>query len=1173
MDLWSKCQAISDENMGVLVLEPRLIRRVIKRHRAVSGLGLQVPHAGCYALSQADFLAVLEPQHRSELPNQLARELILVPKPRREDLFGTSESDELVYLWRTAFHGAVHLEMQRLAAEGKLNESELKRRIDRIGQIEFDEVRAVVRQDDLLLPPGADLEIYIELAAILFELHYFEPARIEQIFPSLAKSDRALSAISRDLPNSRELALRFRPDGAPPLETFASAERKRDTTAPSYSAPPTLLGLAAFAQKTFRSSNPARTRAAAEKQRSMGNLVGAVLLTASLISSLPPKEGLRLRAELRADLEQLSERLRTALSPVASGAEHEGRGEWTSLLVILVEEVGNRRALRYPPEARLLYDLQAACIAHERTSSAVDVVTWVMSRFRRPLVRKLPMTSRDRVLRHLRSAQQRLRHVRMDKADRKMLAHLLRWACERAEDNLREQFAPAIAGALAQAGLKPANIPEQIAHDKIVHELIDHVVLRGFFNLGHVRDALSKSQLKLYDLSGTHEFLLGDALLLLDKELAARLDGVYRPGEAYLRLLQKLSSLFFGTRKGRIFSLYLVLPLLSAFVLLEGLSHMINPLLKKAGSQQLHLMATPIWLSLSAVIFALLHSKAVRSTALTLLRYLRSGLYIAFVRLPARLLQLPQLQTLLKHQTFRLIARFALVPAALTWAIYFISPIHTWSNLKSWIGICSTFILINLIINSPVSILLEELLLERVFQTWRLFHRRLLPGVFKFIIDIFKTLIELFERAVYKVDEWLRLREGQHRFVLAAKGAGGLIWFFAAYVIRLYVVLLIEPEVNPIKHFPVVTVAHKILLPFTPPLLHALQRALSPLGSLVANTIAGPTVFLIPSIFGFLAWELKENYRLYRENRPQELKNILIGMNGETMGAFLKLGFHSGTLPKLFKKARGRFRRNEVQPISAILKHTSPNSIGFRGDRLDAAHSEALHHVEQAVRQFLEREFVALLAAFPKFTLGPLDIGRIDLSSNRIRVQIHCSEFHPEPMEISFEEQSGFLVAGISKRGFLKILTRTSSKAPEPDPQSLAQYNESLLLLENALLGLYKLAGIDLVRERIEAALRGKPPYDIADEGLLVWPDGSYRTQIAYELNPHATAPLKGRCTGEPPKTAPPSLPPDLLFFQRATISWQNWQKAWIRNPLVDAKTPRLLDGPSIIPGFNINPM
>ena len=35
----------------------------------------------------------------------------------------------------------------------------------------------------------------------------------------------------------------------------------------------------------------------------------------------------------------------------------------------------------------------------------------------------------------------------------------------------------------------------------------------------------------------------------------------------------------------------------------------------------------------------------------------------------------------------------------------------------------------------------------------------------------------------------------------------GLVWFFAAYVIRLYTNLLIEPQVNPIKHFPVVTVA------------------------------------------------------------------------------------------------------------------------------------------------------------------------------------------------------------------------------------------------------------------------------------------------------------------------------------------------------------------------------
>ena len=58
------------------------------------------------------------------------------------------------------------------------------------------------------------------------------------------------------------------------------------------------------------------------------------------------------------------------------------------------------------------------------------------------------------------------------------------------------------------------------------------------------------------------------------------------------------------------------------------------------------------------------------------------------------------------------------------------------------------------------------------------------------------------------------------------------------YVIRFFVTVLIEPQFNPIKHFPVVTVAHKIFFPFTT-YLHDILAA--PLGMVWAGAIAGLT--------------------------------------------------------------------------------------------------------------------------------------------------------------------------------------------------------------------------------------------------------------------------------------------------------------------------------------------
>ena len=66
------------------------------------------------------------------------------------------------------------------------------------------------------------------------------------------------------------------------------------------------------------------------------------------------------------------------------------------------------------------------------------------------------------------------------------------------------------------------------------------------------------------------------------------------------------------------------------------------------------------------------------------------------------------------------------------------------------------------------------------------------------------------------VDEWLRFKAGESPVSLWLKGILGIFWFYVSYVVRFAVNLLLEPQINPIKHFPVVTVSHKLLLPTIP---------------------------------------------------------------------------------------------------------------------------------------------------------------------------------------------------------------------------------------------------------------------------------------------------------------------------------------------------------------------
>ncbi|MBZ0231073.1 MAG: hypothetical protein K8M05_01875, partial [Deltaproteobacteria bacterium] len=68
----SAADPVDDElaAVGAVLVEDRVLRRIIKRHRDIPGLGLQVPHATSYSLPRAALGALVEP---GELPGALDR--------------------------------------------------------------------------------------------------------------------------------------------------------------------------------------------------------------------------------------------------------------------------------------------------------------------------------------------------------------------------------------------------------------------------------------------------------------------------------------------------------------------------------------------------------------------------------------------------------------------------------------------------------------------------------------------------------------------------------------------------------------------------------------------------------------------------------------------------------------------------------------------------------------------------------------------------------------------------------------------------------------------------------------------------------------------------------------------------------------------------------------------
>lgn len=1154
MDLVGIERSLRDSGARAVVTDARVVRRVIKAHRNIPGLGLQVPHDRCYALPREALLALVSADELGESSGvALPPEVVLLARPLPADISGRTSAEVLTRLWRAAFHARVHVALEKRFGGGARGageaEAAVRERIDRLGQTEFDEVRAILRADDLLLPPSGDREAWIEFAALWLELRHFAPTLLDATFPSLADPERVDALLAPDVEVQSLL------EGSSPVGADAATVVRPppSTTAPTFSAPQTLALSGVLPRSKPSAAQAKRLSARARADAEKGRWVRAALLGARGAEG-DGDEAREARAAMRAAAEAFDARLRSALAP--PGKEPmPGDVEWTSLLALLAERSATRRGLRYPIEARLLQDLESAVRAAEHTESTVDIVSWALSLGKRPVVRPLPATREVRILRHVRNANRKVRHVRLPAVERKLLAKALGWANTRADGNVRSALRPRIFAVLDTVGIAPDHLPERVARDKLVEELLDLACLRGFVTLPHLRDAVSRNQLKLDDLDGIYELWSGDALLQADRRLDRELDGVYRRGEVYLRGLQKVSSLVFGTEIGRALTLFLLLPAGGAFIVLEAAQHLVNPIGTRLGFPAVALVDLYTMAAGSLLVLGLIHSALLRRVALRVLKTIGVVLMAVFFRIPRWIITLPPVQRFLRSRFFGALVRRVIVPLTLTAAAVRFTPLWGQQPVIAAAGGAAVFAATSLALATRLGSLLEEMVWEWLAPTWRHLGRHVLPGLLTLIAGAFRRFSDLIERGIYTVDELLRFRQGQHWVFVPPKALIGLVWFFVAYVIRVYFTLLIEPEVNPLKHFPVVTVAHKLFLPFSPGASHLISSALSFLGVFVASTIAWITVFLLPSVCGFLAWELKENWRLYRQSRSKHLAPSHIGAHGETMHGLLVPGFHSGTVPKLYDRLRhAAQRQDELQS-----RGRGDGSAGGEPAKNEASlgrFRDGMVGVEEAVRRFVQRELCELLVREKRWSKGPLEVTQVELGSNRIRVGVRCGSAGAGVCELSFEEQSGLLLASLPEPGFAATLE---------DP--------TRTLFENALAGLYHLAGVDVVREQVEATLGADTPYDISEEGLVIWPGGGYRSEVLYPLprdRQHTS--MEPRLRGDPPPQPPKSLDARTFFLAHQPIAWADWVHAWSGGDRGRSDARRLVTGPSLLPTPGVRP-
>jgi hypothetical protein len=629
--------------------------------------------------------------------------------------------------------------------------------------------------------------------------------------------------------------------------------------------------------------------------------------------------------------------------------------------------------------------------------------------------------------------------------------------------------------------------------------------------------------LKLADVSGVWQALRGDQLLRADKKLAEALEGVYRRGPIYLRWPQSLSSLAFGTDIGRFLTQYVVLPYGSAFVAIEGsgelaisIAHFFGQLEQK---KSFHDLGSNMRLSIHSAEFVLgtlmlllIHRPHFRRWMFQVMLHVGKFLRLVFVDWPTKAIHSPFVQRILQSQSYAVIRNYVLRPAIFS-AILLLPMFTLKREASNWDFALEIFLAMNLFLNSPLGRYADERVTDVIMRAWHELRMRVFQAVYQWIMDVFHQLLEGVERVLYAVDEWLRYRRGDSRLFLVVKGLLGSIWSVVRYLIRIYVTLLIEPQVNPIKHFPVVTVSHKLMLPASYFIAKNTIPYLEPfMGTLLAGALVGTNLILLPGVFGFLVWELKENWRLFEANRPRTLVPSRIGPHGETMNGLLHPGFHSGTLSKLYARLRRAARKaNETGDWKPVNQRRA-----------------ALHHVEERLHRFFDRELCALLEQDATISQPDVCVGAIELATNRVDVEFTRADMASAWLAV--EERQGWLVAYLRQLGWIEQLPA-----------------EQRLIWEAGLAGVYKLLAIDVVREHVDQSLGATAAsYEVVSDGIAAYTDGSPEHRILYRLR-------KGRSRITPLSVdgqVPPGWPVlsiDHLVFRELPIEWSAWVDFWSR--------------------------
>lgn len=634
---------------------------------------------------------------------------------------------------------------------------------------------------------------------------------------------------------------------------------------------------------------------------------------------------MRLEQRQQAAADTLAQRL-TAHWTLTPGMARELK----ALLQCLAAAIFTRERLALS----LFKDLERVWIESHATYYQLNLLSWLHARGQLPVRQLLPFQADLKALRALDTAQNRLERLGWPVEEVERFSRPLSALSGRITEHLERQLKPHLKNALETAGFTPRTHREEVAFNKLLRELLDVIERRRHLKFTDMRDIVARNLLRLPDLT-FDEWHSGDQLARFDRSAEQALPGLYRPGELYIKGLQRLAAPLFGTPQGRRLLRHVIIPAGLAFLGLKTLDVLIGILPTLEATFHL----TSLWLiiGLGIAINALAYTRAGRLGARVFLRTLWWMLRLLLFDGLRRLMRWHPVRKLLETEWVRSLDRHILRPflsgTLLMLPIIGLASLIEGHLIELNLSLAAlTLVLGVLMRNTPGGRRVLDDLVSASGQFLRRLNQTLVIGLIQELMLFFKEVTRRFQQGLHRIEERLSHHLGESWIALTLKAILVPLWRVLEWVIQFYVTVLVEPQINPIKHFPLVTIAHKIMLPFLPFITSLMVEMLEPvLPKWIAIPFVTLTVLLLPGLAGFLVWELKENWKIYAANHSPTgnemdvkpglyavrreqfafvpVEPAIIGSHGETLRGFLRRGFHSGTLPKSFDRLRRVMRQ------------------------------------------------------------------------------------------------------------------------------------------------------------------------------------------------------------------------------------------------------------------------